>query len=133
MNIERLEIIAKWLEAGAPHVDGTYGFNMDVFLLHNRQDYSGEYCGTAMCIGGAAIQFFSKLASNCRNKDARARDLLGLADVEAKKLFYPYTLDRHFKNSRDWEWSQIKPQDAAKVIRHLIDTGEVDWEIILDD
>ena len=29
----------------------------------------------------------------------------------------------------DVDWDEVTPQEAAKVLRHLAETGEVDWEV----
>lgn len=131
MNIERLETIAEWLEVDAPHTDGSHGFNMDGFLVDNSVDYAGRDCGTVMCIGGAAVQFFGNTSHY--SVEHEAAFLLDLDKEQSSQLFYPEGLRQHFEDDLGWDWNEIKPQDAAKVIRHLIKTGEVNWEIILDD
>ena len=93
-------------------------------------------CGTVCCIAGAATQFFNdengEIAGEAFEKSAEswtgtgeadwlvvaseARYLLGLERLQAKELFEP--------NVR---WTSITPEIAAKVIRHLMETGEVNW------
>jgi hypothetical protein len=148
MHIERLTELAEWLEAGAPHKNGVVAFDMNVGVAHNG-------CGTVCCIAGAAVQFFSPLASDYASdaedsydqavlendynngeatlasqcdflrvgRDAQA--LLGLDLETAEALFKP--------ESEHWGeaiWDEITPMKAARVVRHLIATGRVDWDIV---
>lgn len=126
LDVEKLEYVAKWLEAGAPHTPEGQGFNMDEWMRHSEEDfyavdYQGHACGTAMCIGGALEQFFGLGA----DKEVG----LEVSDGEwtlADQLFYPWD---HFSRAIDYN----DPLLAAKVIRHLIATGEVNWEIKVDE
>lgn len=125
MNIERLDIIAKWLEDGAQHVDN-HGFNMNTWYAGGEHDYKGNECGTAMCIGGAAEQFFSEYQTTSNSTKVEVKsgsEILGLDYDTAYDLFYP---DSYLFESYD----DITPFMAAVVIRHLIATGEVDWGIV---
>lgn len=116
MDIERLNIIAEWLEAGAPHKDGVDGFDMLSFIEETP-------CGTTCCIGGAAIQFFGD--SDTSFPDDHAQALLGLDSDVADMLFY---------GGMTWDGrgeavplEDITPAWAARCIRKLMETGEVDW------
>lgn len=115
MNIERLNIIAEWLEAGAPHKDGVDGFDM--------RDFINEYaeCGTTCCIAGAAIQFFG--GGDGGMPEDKATALLDLDCTTASNLFYGgiMTVDGQV------DLEDITPAWAARCIRKLIATGEVDW------
>ena len=117
MNKERLSIIADWLEAGGDNKDG-YGFNM-AYWDNGQEDYTGSACDTAMCIGGAADTFFG---------DYNAESLgLGSAmkhGTKADLLCHPSYIDIL--------WDDITPQAAAKVVRHLITFGVVDWRLAED-
>jgi hypothetical protein len=75
----------------------------------------GEWhCGTVGCMAGWAGQMF-----DCHPSDAA--DALGLTRETAWRLFQPIeSIDR---------WEQIKPKQAAAVLRNLAETGEVDWSI----
>lgn len=127
MNLERLEIIAQWLEAGAPHKDGVEGFNMNYW---NKE----RSCGSVCCIGGAVDQWFvepskrdnivacgraSEIENIVRREESSAAEALGLDSHEAICLFFPTDL------IDDLEY--ISPAWAARCIRHLMETGEVDW------
>ena len=110
MNVERLTEIAEWLEAGAPHKGAVDGFNM--------VDYTTETdCGTCCCIAGAANAF----AGQPLGSEACARGLLDLRLGQAEELFAP-----NYPAPADW--GDVTPAWAARCIRKLIATGEVDWE-----
>lgn len=122
LDVEKLEYVAKWLEAGAPHTPEGQGFNMDEWVIYSGEDYDavdyqGHACGTAMCIGGALEQFFGAGTVNKVGLEGSDREWT-LAD----QLFYPWD---HFSQAINYN----DPLLAAKVIRHLIATGEVNWEI----
>lgn len=145
MNIERLTEIAEWLEGGAVHVSNNgekYAFIMDFWKADigkngvqehakaGNLDWMPGDCGGAMCIGGAAEQFFGDEGEIEEMKredeycsDQYAAGLLGLPKDQAWDLFYPWT------NYRVND-VPLTPQRAAKVIYHLIETGEVDWSIL---
>ena len=109
MNIERLNIIAEWLEAGAPERHGITKFDMGEWNFTTS-------CGTTCCIGGAAEIFFG-LPTNAPWEVLD--EALGLDEETTNDLFFPYEVgDR---------WSAITPAWAARCIRKLIETGEVDW------
>lgn len=140
MNIDRLTKLAEWLESGAPHVADTItgipvtGFDYRVGLA------SAGDCGTVCCIAGAAAQFWGEPAEDHLAEWVEALQgplpgpreaqffgpggigqeaslVLGLDDDTAEGLFH------------DGEWDEPDPQHAARVIRHLIATGTVDWSI----
>lgn len=131
MNVERLEHIAKLLDnAGEPieisirsfihegpgkawpvNGPGTY------FQMTNY--YKQTECGTMYCIAGLAIQQFANTSTGWYS--VQAQDLLDLTDEQAVALFCPDGV------SFLREWDEYTPQRAARVIRHLIATGIVDW------
>lgn len=125
---ERLTRLAEWLEAGAPHEH--VKFNMRTYFRFTGEHgetvpFLEEACGAVCCIAGAATQFFDpdRVRTYCyvgKQVFKHAKNLLGLTWGQAQDLFIPRTLHR----------DKIKPQDAAKVIRHFLDTGEVDWSIV---
>lgn len=142
MNKERLEIIAEWLEAGAPHKNGVTGFNM-AFGASKTE----PACGTACCIAGAAVYFFAPeeakrfeldLEEQLKDKffhpeyDVASADFFGYNNIEeiaCKLLDLDYdTGDELFVPSGIVALSNIQPSEAAAVIRELIKTGEVNWE-----
>ena len=137
--------------------DMSVGVKIDALDVVRKEDGSLDVpaCGTACCIAGAATQFFNDfdesiirsaidgVYDNFVSAEAdwdevfhEARDLLGLTHKQACELFVPIGTDDDsiFPN---WEtsgkqWHEFnKPDLAAKVIRNLIETGEVNWEIEL--
>lgn len=148
MNIERLTQLAEWLEGGAKHerfeFDMSTGFSFPV-----TEDFNPDVvpeCGAACCIAGAACQFFGDVETLYRlywedhyvsefdDGDMaqldwlpisdEARVLLGLTDAQAEALFVPTSSPQHLEKSlRDFN----DPAWAARTIRRLIETGEVDW------
>jgi len=139
MNKRRLAGIARWLERGAPHKKNVVEFNMvEGFKYKDVKATAAETnaCGTTCCIAGAAVQFYSKpveLIEKAMQETTyphipwfmvrnEAEELLGLDSKTADKLFMGRMASggncRHLVDSK---W-------AARVIRKLIATGEVDWE-----
>lgn len=142
MNTERLAKIAAWLEAGAKH--STMVFNMSSGLVvTNVSTFDRSKpteCQTSCCIAGAAVQFFGDMeqmsnSAALRSGDAetgakelswyevsdQAADLLGLSAGDDRALFVPsLRFGGDLPDYNDPAW-------AARTIRHLIATGEVDW------
>ena len=143
MNKTRLTEIARWLEAGAPVRNGVIAFNMENGVARRR-----NACGTACCIAGAAVMFFDPEARDHIEKNiqkrldqinvvfrrstdyaiydffspggvkVKAQHLLEIDSDQGDALFVPF----------DGEGlDDIQPVDAARVIRHFIKTGEIDW------
>lgn len=155
MHIERLDYIARWLEAGAQHESKVKGFNMEVGVQILPGDTPA--CGAVCCIAGAATQFFNDEDGELINEayqssdddDAgqaawgsvarKGQELLGLDGDQAESLFIPpgiflrdfiYVNGEKQPNPAKRSWSEFNdPQLAARVIRNLIATGEVNWEI----
>jgi hypothetical protein len=145
MNTERLTKLAEWLEAGATHERITFDMQCGVTFnddgdgrafVEGTKDF--EDCRTTCCIAGAAVQFFADQETldalrddfNAKYEEEltwtnvfeQAADLLGLSYQEAEDLFTPdVSLGGTLKCFSDPAW-------AARTIRHLISTGEVDWE-----
>jgi hypothetical protein len=132
MNIDRLEYIAKWLEAGAPE---EVGFGFDI----NHGIQVADHCSTTCCIAGAATQFFGDETGPALLEQAKqegladwneyesglsvfktAQELLGLSWTQAVQLFEMFP---------DFPDAPITPQLAAAVVRRLIKTGEVNWSV----
>ena len=110
------------------------GFDMDMWFKQEDERGKvilGDYykpvplhdCDTVCCLGGTANLIWGK--SRTREEiddDQRAKKILGLDYEEGDKLFYP-------KNYWSVFQEHLVAANAAKVIRHLIATGEVDWGI----
>jgi hypothetical protein len=80
-----------------------------------------------MCIGGALEQFSRETGTPADLDYGLSGDDVGLDSDVAHDLFYPWDSDSwtHRISPED-----LNPENCAKVIRHLIATGEVDWSII---
>lgn len=101
----------------------------------NRFAYAGEGvdyisaervrtdCGTTACVAGWCVALFTDDADI--DGSWRARDLLALSDEQSSILFYANAWDPE-DEERPTYWGAT-PQDAANVLEHLIQTGEVDW------
>jgi hypothetical protein len=110
MNIQHLEMLAKDLEAmeKAPFEDFT--FDMQHVLEKHK-------CGTVGCIAGWVL--FRYLDAEPEHMSTyQAATWLGLADDQRRALFFEgMNLDP-------------TPGQCAKVVRHLIATGEINWGIL---
>lgn len=116
--------VKKWLEGGAKHVSKKgLGFNMNFVLQEDRPDYANKNCGTAMCIGGAIIQF-NKMEIHEIGMSALAelRDKFPTIENEIYKLFYPYSANAAF--------SKITPTMALQAIDNFEKTGNARWHTI---
>ena len=89
---------------------GRNGFGMSMHF---------HYCGTPMCISGWA----ASLNGNLENCDELACEYLGIPlewQYGCNSLFYPELQE---------SWDEITPARAAIVLRHLGDTGKIDWTV----
>jgi hypothetical protein len=121
--------VALWLEAGAPHKGDVDGFDLSVGVAMRD-----PACGTVCCIAGALVQFnepvTEKLKSQMEYDDddheynwgtvfRRGMAIAELTEEQAEALFEPDV----------WDRSEVTPAEAARVIRHFVETGEVDWGV----
>ena len=132
VNVENILRVADAIEK---HEIPWLGFNMgDWFNRINGTDYSNHGCKTVACIGGWAnvLQISTAEDDYSREKSLPesiwdtelAREWLGLSEEQAKALFYPagyidpliYSLPR-----------------AVAALRHLVATGEVNWNLELQE
>lgn len=124
MNKERILELAAVIEAQPydPENKGR-GFNMSLYM---------HSCGTPSCIAGYALalqygDFSESLRHNVGgNYFFHAYNFLDLDRDIAHKLFEPH----EFMPSEDWP--KITPQEAAGVLRHLAETGSIDWSPVLE-
>lgn len=133
-GVAALTRVAEWLEAGAPHVAASKDRTIDGFdMEYGVNEKDG--CGTACCIAGAVYQF-ERLQGAFNPSDFFAevqpeaiKFLLvdpedeGQVD-ELKKLFLPWD---YFGYDSIEEFSEHGR--AAKVVRNVLATGTVDWDI----
>lgn len=106
--------------------DGERFFDGDT---HNERTISEglkHNCNSCACIAGWASSL-TEMGKDEDIEEAAAR-YMGLGYREAHDLFYPYGLDH------SWEahtgWGHVRPEQAIKVLDHLLETGKVDWKII---
>lgn len=127
--------VAEWLENGAQHVTiDANGREIDSFdMEYGVNEKDG--CGTACCIAGAVYQFeglhgnygpgdfFCEVSPQAK-KFLKGDDLTEEEQEALDALFLPWDF---FDYTDTEEFSD--PKRAAKVIRHLLATGIVDWDI----
>ena len=140
MNEERLIEIAEWLEGGAKHAHATFNMKKGLVVTEKAwQEGDIAACGTSCCIAGAAVSFFSDDAAKSRLGNARTsfcgpnydRIELGwitVSEEAARLLGLPYGLASILFTPPNFEGMNITPAWAARVVRKLVATGEVDWE-----
>ncbi len=142
-----LDRIATWLEAGAPH-EQHHGMTFDmekvISVDFDAADPTPQnWCGTTCCIAGAAVAFefpdliYGKIhiAHEARSDYplsfwSDAKHLLGLSEREADALFVPWAFyEEHDEEELSMFFfaDAITPEIAARTIRHMIATGEIDW------
>ncbi len=120
MNKERILKVADAIEN---HHFKTLGFNMINYISEEVPDRSGHDCGTTACIAGwvHALQKGIKKTLACKLPIAEyAQKYLGLNDRQAWALFMECT-------------TNITDKEAVKVLRHLAETGNVNWRIAYDE
>jgi hypothetical protein len=109
MNTENIIALADLIET-LPQAG--FGSREGFFMGNWRHD-----CGTPSCIAGWAVHLAGIDCSRSQVAD-KAADWLDLYfEDEAQDLFEPSHLP----------YEAITPQHAAKVLRHLAETGVVDW------
>lgn len=79
-------------------------------------------CGSPSCIGGWALKLNGEKPTGAWN----ATELPGLTHIQALHLFYPGLEFELRSNSSPYG---ATPQQAARVLDHLIETGNVDWSV----
>jgi hypothetical protein len=88
-------------------------------LPPEKFDMGTWHCGTATCIGGHAQKLFGLDSSDSYIVGAE----LGLGERAVDALFFPHAqMPRNKVN-----WQKITRRQAVRVLKHLRDTGEVDW------
>lgn len=122
MNRENILAVADAIEK---HSIPDLGFNMTMWLDRHPfpgQDTSGHNCGTTACIAGWA-----------------AAVSLGAADVEQVEKHLPFSVRQTAKQYlalsidqanalfEGFSTGEEEPSQAVSVLRHLAETGEVDW------
>jgi hypothetical protein len=135
LNVERLNELADFID-GTKRIqwDSNNGnpvcaavrkphkwFNMSTwFRKVTRKNRAGETvdCGTVGCIAGWANTLYGNGAPG--QWQERGRELLGLTYDQADELFFARDIKRK---------SLLSPHRAAKVLRRLAKTGQVNWRV----
>lgn len=126
--------VLAWLDAGGHDQDKDLGFNMSSFIMTTTDnkaayDFARNPCGTTCCIAGAVGMFndldYTKVFTASTEISSYRRSTFadhalvmnhGMTIWDAEALFYRISSD-------------IRPAHAAAVVRHWIETGDVDWDI----
>lgn len=129
------ENILKVADAIERHTISWLGFNMRSWYADEKNgtgypDQSGHKCGTVACVAGWATvvelgEEAAKAAFDAARPDRKLitmdllsspEEFLGINDEQAEALFYGADSDEG-------------PDQAVRTLRHLAETGEVDWSI----
>ena len=112
MNRKNILKVANAIESACrPDAKPEIGFNMGVWKASGRKDYTGHDCGTVACIAGWTEHLFPKTCPPIS---------LGIDIHQFEALSMP----PGWRTSRSYT-----PQHAVAVLRHLAETGRVDWSI----
>ena len=120
MNRENILAVADAIEK---HSIPDLGFNMAGFHAEGWEDLSQHNCGTTACIGGYATILLNGGGEYRTIPDGKIADWLGVPIETAEALFYATGVDY----GPQW-FEKVTPSQAVSVLRHLAETGEVDWD-----
>jgi hypothetical protein len=149
MNKIALTNLAQLLEEEADNKD--FGFHLGYYISkpyddggYYVEDYKGSECETTACIAGWACSYI-EADTGAILKERRtfvpehsgyasfAALLLNIDRNIANDLFEPMnTIDEN--DTLVWRyrnWDEVTPHEAAQVVRHLAETGTVDWDVYL--
>lgn len=126
MNRERIEALIVALRTATPP-KGMAGFDMSRYRASRNQDgfLRDDPCGTIGCIAGWTCALAGIIPEDRGGIPRVARRLLGLDFGVAVNLFIPAPIPHD-------QYRDITPAQAADVLQHLLDTGEVDWGPVAD-
>lgn len=142
MNKENILRVADAIERGELVKRGI-GFNMAQFAQPANPDRMEardliDGCGTVACIAGWAYAIRFPSAKPYRLIEIMERERKGgdgfhhrIPDVAAEFLGLSERDGRELFRSRGdlWTLSNITPAHAVAVLRHLAETGKVDWSV----
>jgi hypothetical protein len=125
-------------------LDAPQHFNMSYLVYNPRGRYDATLenlhtCNTTACIAGWAAYAAGYRGNDSEEIEVIAADYLGLNHEptpvviggQAGQLFYPPVFDAAPIGDRDSSgYYQATPEQAAVVLNHLIETGEVKWDVI---
>jgi hypothetical protein len=127
--------LLEWLDTPAKRKD-TRQFNMNQWFRVNSglDKLPVHECGTTCCIGGYVnllvapknnVVVHSAFGPRNIRSEITAQEALGIDRPTASSLFYP----GGFHYLLDIDWEAITKKQAAKVVRHFLETGTVDWNV----
>lgn len=132
MNKENILAVADAIEG---HTIPGLGFNMGNFVGPPRDgeyDLSGHSCGTIACIAGTARVVRTGVIVHVLGSHFhwhQEADWLGLDHDDAHELFFAEGFWNGFTAEPPGGLGGITPAQAVRVLRHLAQTGEVDWSV----
>ncbi len=116
-GIDAVLMMGDWLE---PNIGEDY-----IPIRSDLKDPTVQHCNTAACIAGFTCLIFDYKEASIHNYEydvaKKAAELLELDREQSSYLFVGRT------------YNDITGPNAAKVIRHFVETGDVDWTIIEKD
>ena len=125
MNKHDLLILADHLELNIP----SRLFNMDSWgndpyePIEDHKD-----CGTPACIGGHARILFNIIPNEEDGLVVALANYFDLSLSVGHGLFLSYR--ESCRGVTPFGYRDISPAEAAKIIRHLVATGEVKWSLL---
>lgn len=114
--------VLKVADAIENHSIPDLGFNMGGYILPadaETPDLSGHNCGTIGCIAGWAASVAKGSIIDDDASGDKAGKFLGLSGFQRMELFVP----------SGWLDNNVTSSKAVAVLRHLAETGEVDWSV----
>lgn len=130
MNIANILKLADFLDMASPEPEFNNHLGEYVYTFANGEGYSmgiwdseGRTCNTVGCIGGWAAAFAKEDGDYSLSRRSAAQNWLGITLIQDTALFTPmgWHSPEHAK--------EYTPQRAARVLRHLAATGNVDWSV----
>jgi hypothetical protein len=108
-----------------PHL----GFNMNYMIAAANNDFAKDglnvdNCDTVACIAGWTNVLGGKRWSATYSF---AGDYLGLRPEQHDQLFYASNHPDADEGDEYGPLTEISPEQAVRTLRHLAETGEVDW------
>jgi hypothetical protein len=120
MNKERILQLADHLDNLPPTEPGFYMGSwfqpVDENLDGDSTEVIRNECGTAACIAGHALRYFEDVPVKFSYPALAAGEILDLTYGQGDDLFTPFN-----------HMNETDPHKAARVLRHLAATGEVEW------
>jgi hypothetical protein len=117
MKLKNLTDLAKKLKSLKNTPSSKLGFDMGVPYV--TRDFSNHPCGSACCIGGWVQHLNPETREMSLEEAVMSISPDGVSYKEAERLCYP--------DSEVSAW-KATPQQAARAVEILRDTGKCDWD-----